>query len=217
MDGFMKNLTRIIIFSMIGMSQLSQAQTVKPTNPAGAQNLKILTLNFNSEAVMLDYDFRLRDRRFGAILEWIFKNNPDVVLFQEAWNFRGRPSVVIAIAEAAGYDYVYNVGMGIPGIYEDGNGMIVKKGLHLSQTQAFELPYGKWYMGDGKHWVLPFSANSFAVGGRITLGDGSSVYLYSTHLISASDPGHKADVIAIDAAITKDLHVAMPGALVSCN
>jgi len=165
------------------------------------QVLKTLTLNFNSEEVLQDKSSQIRDARFKSIQEWVKQNEPDIIFIQEGWNYHGMPSVIVPLAKIIDYDYAYRVGEGIPFLLADSSGILVKKSLHLTQTRNFELPYGKSEIGNGGGWVLPLGANSYAVGGRITLEDGSSLYAYSTHLISNGDTGAVAGLNAIHQTI----------------
>src|SRR6185437_321347 len=75
-----------------------------------SQPLKYLTLNFNSEIVPEDSDNVMRDLRFNAINHWITWHDPDIIALQEAWDYRGDPSVALTIAREMGYDVVYRIG-----------------------------------------------------------------------------------------------------------
>ena len=188
----MRTASMITLFFLL----LSNTCFAEAGTQAG-QVLKTLTLNFNSETTIQDRAFKIRDVRFKAMQEWVKQNDPDIIFVQEGWNYRGAPSVIIPLAHAIGYDYAYRVGEGIPFLLADSNGILVKKSLHLSQARNFELPYGKPEIGNGSGWIFPLGANSYAVGGRITLRDGSSMYVYSTHLISNGQVGAVAGLEAI--------------------
>ncbi len=168
--------------------------------PAQAEVLKVLQLNFNSEVVLEDQDERFRGPRFEMMVDWINQNSPDILMLDEGWNSHGHASVIRLLAEATGYDYTYRVVMGIPGVYADSDGILVKKKFHLEDRTSIELPQGKFSIGDGRGWVFPFGANSYAVGGRIQLADGSPLYVYSTHLITKNG-AKPEDAKAIDALI----------------
>ncbi len=195
MNSLFQKACRTLIFLIVGL-QLIPAHAYA----SQGQVLKILELNFNSEVVLEDGDYRFRDRRYDAIIQWINDNNPDIVMIAEGWNYHGFFSIVQALALAVNYDYTYRVGMGIPFVLADSDGILVKKNLKLDQTQGFKLPHSGASIGNGQGWVAPLGANSYAVGGRITLQDGSSVYVYATHLISK---GGADDPNAIHAAIVK--------------
>ena len=90
--------------------------------------------------------------------EWILKNDPDIVMIQEGFNFHNYGSVVKALAEELGYDYAYRIGMGFPLVMYDSDGMLVKKKFHLSQERDVRLPHGAPWFGDGKNWVVVFGS-----------------------------------------------------------
>ncbi len=184
--------TRLIFgfFFLAGLAFIAPAH-------ATAHVLKVLQFNFNSELVLEDHDYRFRDRRFDAMVEWIEKNAPDVVFLQEGWNYHHSRSVIQALGLATGYDYAYRVGEGIPFLYADSDGLLVKKSLHFFDRSSSELPHGGPEIGSGRGWVLPLGANSYGVGGKITLEDGSFVYLYSTHLVSVGKFANQDDLKAI--------------------
>jgi endonuclease/exonuclease/phosphatase family metal-dependent hydrolase len=159
--------------------------------------LKILTFNFNSEDVPNDSDYVIRDLRFNALTSWIKQNNPDVVFLQEAWNYRNVPSVGLAIAEATGYDVAYYLGEGFKGILLDSNVILTKKSLSMTSVQYTKLPHSADSLGDGKTWVIPFGAVTWAITAKVSLSDGQAVYLATSHLIgsSTSDRGDQAKAI----------------------
>lgn len=171
---------------------MGKGQSVEPAAPplAGStlkpQKLKVLTLNFNSEVASTDHQSRLRDLRFQAILDWIAIHDPDVILMQEAWNFHNDPSVAQSIARAAGYDVTYNIGMGFPGIFWDGDAILAKKKYHMAGTRTWTLQPSSPYLGDGKSWVIELGSVTYGLIGRLTLEDGKPVYVVDTHLIGAT-------------------------------
>jgi len=195
------NLVYILVFLL---SSVLSAANAQPSAPG--QVLKTVTLNFNSETVIQDRFSSIRTARFKSIQEWVKQNDPDIIFIQEGWNFRGIPSMIVPLADAIGYDYTYRVGEGFPFVFADSNGVLVKKSLQLSQRTSFELPYGKGEIGNGNGWVVPLGANSYAVGGKITLADGSTMYLYSTHLISNGEVGAQAGLEAIHSTIMSQAH-----------
>ncbi len=192
-DLLLRNALRFFVFSSLFFQPPSFAQTP-------GQVLKVLQLNFNSEMVLEDGDYHIRDRRFTAMVQWINDNKPDIVFIEEGWNYRGFYSITEALALATNYDFAYRVGMGVPLMIADSDGLLVRKGLGLSQTDNFTLPHSGMSFGKGNGWVLSLAANSYAVGGRITLQDGSPMYVYATHLISNADA---QDVEAIHADVVK--------------
>ncbi|MBI3555895.1 MAG: endonuclease/exonuclease/phosphatase family protein [Deltaproteobacteria bacterium] len=163
--------------------------------------LRVLSLNFNAEMVPNDIDSRLRDGRFRALLDWVGVNHPDVILLQEGWNYHGDPSVAITLARALHWDMDYRLDMGAPGFLYDSVAILAKKSLHLSEVQAIELPHSAHSIGDGKNWVLVTGAVSYGVGGRITLADGESAYLYTTHLVGDTDSDKRDQMLALNSAI----------------
>jgi endonuclease/exonuclease/phosphatase family metal-dependent hydrolase len=194
---FMSPIAIIFFFSVPAAFSASQSFPATPNHSP----LKILTFNFNSEDVPNDSDFVIRDLRFNAICNWIKQNDPDVVFLQEAWNYRNVPSVGLAIAEAAGYDVAYYVGEGFKGILLDSNVILTKKNLSMTNVQYTKLPHSADSLGDGKTWVIPLGAVTWAITAKISLSDGQPVYLATSHLIgsSASDRGDQAK--AIDATL----------------
>jgi hypothetical protein len=156
--------------------------------------------------VLEDKNYAIRDRRIEAITRWIAENDPDIITIQEGWNYRHYSSIVAAVAERIGYDYAYRLGMGAPLLMYDSNGILAKKKFHLGQERDVRLPHGAPWMGDGKKWVLVFGSISWAVGARLTLEDGTPLYVYTSHLIGKSQ-GHRDDqLLAMDRTIRK--HVA---------
>ena len=173
MNPFMKSLSAICLVLFFLNFNAVQA----------SENLKVMSLNFNSETVYEDKHSKLRDIRFLAAVEWIKANQPDVILIQEGWNYHWHPSVVVPLAEAVGYDYHYRLTMGAPGILLDSNGVLVKKKFKLSNVFSKKLPHASLSLGGGREFILSLGASSWAIGGQITLQDGSTIFLVSTHLI----------------------------------
>jgi endonuclease/exonuclease/phosphatase family metal-dependent hydrolase len=160
--------------------------------------IKFLTLNFNSEDAPNDPDNLIRDLRFNALNHWIEQNNPDIIVMQEDWDYRGDPSVALTVARKMDYDVVYRVGMGFPGMFLDSNAILAKKSLGMREQRDLELPHSASYLGDGKSWVIPLGAVSWALGVKLTLGDGTPLYLYDTHLIAETSDDRADGLRAID-------------------
>ena len=169
------------------------------------QLLKVLSLNFNSELLLLDTDYRVRDFRFAAIVEWVLKNDPDVVLIQEGWNYRDDASIGVSLAAALGYDLTYRLDMGAPFLLYDSDVILAKKNLHMKSLKSVKLPHSAVELGDGKTWIISLGAISYVVGARLTLPGGEPIYVYSTHLVGADDQERADQAKALGNSIRKQL------------
>ncbi len=152
----------------------------------GFKPLKVLTLNFNSEIVPSDSHSHLRDLRFHALSDWIRRNNPDIILLQEAWNYHDDPSVAVTLARELGYTVAYRLGMGVTGYLVDSDAILAKKSLKMTNEKDLKLPHSAFELGDGKSWVICFGSVSWAVGVTMTGPDGKPLFVYSTHLIGST-------------------------------
>lgn len=206
MDGSAKWLSRLVFITLsMGLASAASAGAGSP-----GQILKILTLNFNSEIVAFDDPHEhLRDLRFAAIVDWIEQEQPDLVLIQEGWNYKGEPSIAIPLARAVDYDQYYRLGEGFPGLLLDSNVILARRQLRLSQSRFVKLPHSAPHLGDGIHEILPLGSITQAVGARLTLDQGDPVFIYTTHLLGNSESDRKDQLVAMDRAIRE--HVADNG------
>ena len=176
------------------LSCLAAADTTPPS-------LKVLTLNFNSENAPNDWDNFVRDHRYDGLVQWISENSPDIVFLEEAWTYRGDPSVALTIARATGYDLAYRLELGFPHFFYEADAVLTKKTLMMSDETDLKLPHSAFEIGNGKTWIIPFGAVSYAVGVSLRLADGTPLYAYATHLVgsSAQDREDQARAITRDA------------------
>ncbi len=163
----------------------------------GFTPLKVLTLNFNSEVVPSDSHDRIRDLRYHALLDWIKKNDPDIVLMQEAWNYHDKPSVAVTLAKSLGYSVAYRLGMGVSGFLIDSDAILAKKRLKMTDERDVKLPHSAFEIGDGKTWVVCFGSVSWAVGVTLSGSDGKPIFVYSTHLIGSSLNDRRDQAVAL--------------------
>ncbi|MDR3608164.1 MAG: endonuclease/exonuclease/phosphatase family protein [Oligoflexia bacterium] len=170
-------------------------------DPGALRPLKILTLNFNSEEVVNDSDFFVRDLRFRGLKQWVLENDPDIILLQEAWTYHRDHSVSISLARAIGYDVSFQLEMGFLHLFDEADAVLTKKSLAVSEKRAIKLPHSAPELGNGKTWVIAFGAVSYAVKAKLKLPNGEPLYAYSTHLTgsSASDRADQANAIIDDA------------------
>jgi len=166
--------------------------------PAWATPLRVLTLNFNSEMVRADSTQRIRDARYQELTTWIQANDPDIIFFQEAWNYGKDPSVAISLARELGYDVAYRLGMGLKGYFLDSNAILAKKSLSMHNELDIKLPHSAPELGNGKTWVIELGIVSYAVGVELTLPNGQPLFAYSTHLIGATEQDRTDQSLAID-------------------
>ena len=187
-------LSSFILFPVFSKADSAKAQ------------LKVLTLNFNSENVPNDGNYFVRDLRFQAIQDWVKANDPDVILFQEAWNYRNGKNITQAVADAIGYDVTYHLEMGFFGVFNEGTGILAKKKFKMKDTFALKLPHSAPDAGDGKSWVIELGAVTYVVGATLTTPSGESLFVYSTHLAgqSASDRADQAAAIVADLKARSD-------------
>ena len=173
---------------------------------AYAQNLKVLTLNFNSEIVAFDdRDETIRDIRFAAFTQWVAQQKPDILFFCEAWNYRGYPSVVIPLAQELGYDYFYRIAEGFPGLEFSSDAILVRKEFHMKQRHLVKLPHSAAHLGNEVDGIIPFGSISQAVGAKLTLESGEPLFIYTTHLIADAESDRKDQIAALDLAAKKDV------------
>ena len=171
-------------------------------NAPGARGpIKALELNFNSEEVPNDPHNVVRDLRFNAAIDWVGKNDPDIIFLEEAWSYRKDPTVALTLARAIGYDVAYRLEMGAPGLFYEADAVLAKKDFHMTGQKNIKLPHSAFELGDGKTWVANFGGVSYAVGVKLTLNDGEPLYVYATHLVAvkATDRGDQASAIDQDA------------------
>ncbi len=153
-----------------------------------AQLLKVVTLNFNSETVLEDFPHNfIRNQRMPAMVSWIKENNPDIIFIAEGWNHHSFSSIADELGVAVDYDHYSFTGIGLSPIFLDSNGILVKKKFHLDQTGALKLPHSGMTITNGRKLVIPLASAAWAVGGRLTLDDGSHFYAYATHLLASND------------------------------
>jgi hypothetical protein len=188
----MANWTRRIAFLILALFSAT---------PARAAVLKILELNFNSEiAAFDDRDSLMRDLRFKALIDYIRAEQPDVILVAEAWNFHKYANFVTPLAKAVDYDSFYRIDEGFPGLMYDGDAIMAKRSLRMSETERVILPGSAPHLGDEKKFIIPLGVISNAVGAKLTLPGGDSVLVYATHLVSSSEQTRAQDAAAIDHA-----------------
>ncbi len=154
---------------------------------AEASPLKVLQLNFNSEVLLDDGDYTIRDLRFNALVNWAKQNSPDIIFLEESWNYRDGKNIAQALAEALGYDFTYRINMGFPGLFYDGDAVLAKRELHLSEERDVKLPHSAFEFGDGKKWIIEFGSVSYAVAAKLTEANGRTLYVYATHLLGGND------------------------------
>lgn len=187
----------LLFYSVLPITVVARADSNAP------QALKVFTLNFNSEVVLHDTNYRLRDLRFPAILDWLRQNDPDVIFIQEGWNYRHSASIVSDIAKALGYDFTYRLDMGAPLLMYDSNGILAKKSLQMFDRKNFKLPKSALDFGDGKNWIVVTGSVSYGISAKLRLSNGETVYVVTTHLIDDS-PNDRADqVLALNHWIEK--------------
>ena len=188
---------------LVIMAFLANAQSVRAETPA--QALKVLTLNFNDEDVLLDPDNQVKDFRFEALVNWVKQNDPDIILMQEVWEYRGDASVGITLAQALGYDLNYRLDMGAPLLLYDSNVILAKKSLKMKNLAPLKLPHSALELGDGKTWIISLGTISYAIGSRLTLNNGEPLYVYTSHLIAENDSERNDQIKAVDRRIRKQL------------
>lgn len=154
--------------------------------------LKILTLNFNSENVPNDMTFFVRDQRFAAIQKWVRENDPDIILLEEAWNYKNNQSIATALAHAIDYDVSSRVEMGFFNIFYEAEAVLAKKSFKMSDRESKILPHSALEIGDGKTWVIELGAVSSSVGAKLKLPNGEPLFVYAVHL-NGVNPGERAD------------------------
>lgn len=163
--------------------------------------LKVLTLNFNSENFLNDPTFQVRDLRFEGLKKWVKENDPDIILLEEAWSYRGEWSVARTIARAIGYDISTRLEMGFFDLFFEADAVLAKKSLQMSEPFAIKLPHSAWEIGNGNTWVIELGSVSYAVGAKLTLANGEPVFVYVSHLTgnTPADRGDQAQAIVADA------------------
>ena len=189
------SLRLAVYFSLLGFA--FSAGTVSATESTATNapdQLKVLTLNFNSEIVPDDGQYIMRDERFNRIVKWMQDNSPDIVFLQETWNYRDLPTIAHAIARATGYDLAFRIAMGLPTYIQDGNAVLTKKSLKMSGEEDLKLPHSAIELGNGKTWAIGLGIVSTAVGVKVVLPNGDPAYVYTTHLLG-TDPNQRADQI----------------------
>jgi exonuclease III len=174
-----------------------------------AQVLKVLTFNFNSETAREKNFEALAGLRLKSMVEWIKKNDPDIILMQEGWNYKGTPSVITLLAEATGYDSIYNLGMGAPKYFYDSSGILAKKKFQMNGQKDVLLPHSGYHIGNRRSWIVIAGRVSYAVGTRLTLDNGEPLYVYTTHLIGADENARGEQLLAVHEAMKK--HVEEDG------
>lgn len=159
--------------------------------------LKILQLNFNSEENPNDSDYYVRDHRFNSVVQWVKDLDIDVIFLAEAWSYRSDPTVAITMARTLGYDLAYRLELGFPKYFYEADAVLTKKSLHMSNEVDLKLPHSAPEIGNGKTWIIPLGAVSYAVGVKIQLNDSTPAYVYATHLVGSTlqDKGDQAQAI----------------------
>ena len=156
-----------------------------------SSKLKVFTLNFNSEIILVDNEFKLRDLRSARIIKWIKEQDPDVIFICEGWNTKTSPSVVEDIGKAIDYDFHYILNLGLPGFGNDSSGILCRKSLQMDSIITGNLSGSSFSIGDRKNWIIPFGVITSFVGCRIHVFDPEtqqnvSVFCYGTHLLGNS-------------------------------
>lgn len=191
---------RVLAFLSLNLLISLSLQTQAHANAKGTDSnlpLKVLELNFNSEIALEDAHYKIRDLRFKALVNWVSLNSPDVILLVEAWSYRDSKNIASALAEALGYDVNLRLDMGLPGFFYDGDAILAKKSLKMTNPRAIQLPHSAFEWGDGQSWIVELGAVSFAVGSKITLPTGEPFYFYATHLIADADSARADQAAAI--------------------
>jgi endonuclease/exonuclease/phosphatase family metal-dependent hydrolase len=168
--------------------------------PSG-QTLKVLSLNFNAEVFFTDKDGFWREQRYARILDWIHRNDPDVIAIQEAWEFRSDPLMAVTLARDIGYDLAYSLDMGVPGLFYNGNAILAKKSLHLSDEVDTVLPHSAFFTGDRKKTIFITGAVTVAVGAVLHPDGSPPIYVYTSHLVGGSVQERSDQMVAMHKAI----------------
>jgi hypothetical protein len=190
-----------ITSTLLFMNGTGIAQANSAPGPSGP--IKVLELNFNSEEVPNDSDSYVRDLRYNGLKRWITENDPDIILMAEGWNYRGDPTVGLTVARAMGYDLAYRLEMGLPKFFYDADAILTKKSLHMTGERDIKLPHSALEIGNGKTWIIEFGDVSYAVGVKLTLGNGEPLYVYTCHLTASSANDRSDQARAIDADARK--------------
>ncbi|MDB5038794.1 MAG: endonuclease/Exonuclease/phosphatase family protein [Bacteriovoracaceae bacterium] len=163
-----------------------------------SKSLKVLNFNFNSESSISENHDKLCDLRYAAFVDWVREYDPDIILLQEGWDYRSDPSVALTIAREIGYDVAYRIDLGFPAYLYDSNAVLAKKSLLMTAEHDLKLPHSSVQIGNGKTWDIGFGAISYAIGVKLSLPDGETLYAYSTHFLASSVDERADQFRAID-------------------
>jgi endonuclease/exonuclease/phosphatase family metal-dependent hydrolase len=189
----------IVFFALTIISGNLFANDHLPVRP-----LKVLTLNFNSEDVISDANFAVRDKRFNALKKWVKDNDPDIILLEEAWVYRNGINIAASLANAIGYDVNYRIEMGLFKFLNEANAVLTKKNLAMTDHYAIKLPHSAYDLGNGTTWQIELGAVSYAVGAKLKMSNGEPLYVFATHL-TGKTPSHRADQAAAIIAFQKSI------------
>jgi endonuclease/exonuclease/phosphatase family metal-dependent hydrolase len=156
-----------------------------------AQELSFVTINiwsgldYEGTLKMGEYETKdIRQRRYSLLLEELEDLDPDVIAVNEA---NPLPRYARRLAKDLNYDYIYSVGMGgikfgcigIPANFKEGDAILARKGLGLTEAGAPRLSPGAGIIGN--HFCFHFGESNQAIAGRIEI-EGKTIYVVNTHL-----------------------------------
>jgi endonuclease/exonuclease/phosphatase family metal-dependent hydrolase len=156
-----------------------------------AQELSFVTINiwsgldYKGTLKMGEYESKeIRQGRFRLLVEELKELDPDVIAVNEA---NPLPRYARRLAKDLNYDYIYSVGMGgikfggvgIPVNFREGDAILARKGLGLTEVGAPRLSPGAGVIGN--FFCFHFGESNQAIAGRITI-EGKTIYVVNTHL-----------------------------------
>ena len=156
-----------------------------------AQELSFLTINiwsgldYEGTLKMGEYESReIRQGRYRLLVEELKDLDPDVIALNEA---NPLPRYARRLARDLNYDFIYSVGMGgikfggigIPVNFKEGDAILARKGLGLTEIGAPRLSPGAGIIGN--HFCFHFGESNQAIAGRIQI-EGKTIYVVNTHL-----------------------------------
>lgn len=156
-----------------------------------AQELSFVTINIWSG---LDYEGTLkmgeyesseiRQERYRLLVGELKELDPDIIAVNEG---NPLPRYARRLAKELNYDHIYSVGMGgikfgcvgIPVNFKEGDAILARKGLGLTEIGAPRLSPGAGVIGN--HFCFHFGESNQAIAGRIKI-EGKTIYIVNTHL-----------------------------------
>jgi endonuclease/exonuclease/phosphatase family metal-dependent hydrolase len=151
-------------------------------------SLKLLTLNFNAETA----NKILRTKRLAILENYAKTQNLDAIFIQECWDYENFKTIGTKLAQDLDMDLAYHLEDGVSAIRVTSLVVLTKKSLRLRNIKRFKLPRSAITFGNGQTTWFGLGEVDMLVGATITLENGQTAFLWTSHMNDASSVNRQA-------------------------